>query len=114
LRHIAADRQPGIFIYGGFVFLFVYAFTELMDRNPNAWIWELLKAGFGIGLILYTGDWFGSNKYFAYFHLIFIAYFLLSVAASFYFSFMEENGSLRFLGSSFFETHRYIGKEKGT
>jgi alkylglycerol monooxygenase len=95
--HIAEIGSPGIFIYGGFVFLFVYAFTELMDRNPHAWLWELLKGSFGVGWILYTGDWFGSNKYFAYFHLIFIAYFLLSVAAAFYFSFMEEKWKFAFL-----------------
>ena len=89
--HIAEIKSPGIFVYGGFIFLFVYAFTELMDRNPNAWIWELLKATMGIGLIFYLGDWFGSNKYFPYSNFIFIIYFLLSVAASFYFAFIESD-----------------------
>lgn len=95
--HIAEIGSPGIFVYGGFVFLYVYAFTELMDRNPNAWIWELLKGSFGVGCIYYTGDWFGSNKYFSYFHWIFIAYFLLSVAVAFYFSFMEQRWKFAFI-----------------
>jgi sterol desaturase/sphingolipid hydroxylase (fatty acid hydroxylase superfamily) len=30
-----------IYIYGGFVFLSVYAFTDLMDRNPYAILWVL-------------------------------------------------------------------------
>jgi len=81
--HIASIGSPGIFVYGGFIFLYVYAFTELMDRNPNAWIWELAKAALGIGIIFYSGDWFGANSYFAYSNFIFIAYFALSPGVSF-------------------------------
>ena len=31
--NIALVGKPGIFIYGAFIFLYVYAFTELMDKN---------------------------------------------------------------------------------
>lgn len=50
-----------IYIYGGIMFLFIYAFTDLMDRNRSAIIFELLKNSCGIGIIIYTGDWFGSD-----------------------------------------------------
>jgi alkylglycerol monooxygenase len=95
--HIAPIGNPGIFIYGGFIFLFVYAFTELMDRNPNAWIWEMAKAISGIGVIFYSGDWFGANRYFAYSGFIFIAYFAVSAAVTFYFSFMESKMKFAFI-----------------
>jgi alkylglycerol monooxygenase len=88
--NIAQIGSPGIFIYGAFVFLYVYAFTELMDRNRNAWIWELLKGAFGIGIIYYRGDWFGINRYFAGANIILITYFLLSIVVSFYFLLREK------------------------
>jgi sterol desaturase/sphingolipid hydroxylase (fatty acid hydroxylase superfamily) len=62
--NIATIGIPGIFYYGAFVFMMVYAYTELMDANPLSGIYELLKNLFGAGIILYTGDWFAiSGKY---------------------------------------------------
>jgi sterol desaturase/sphingolipid hydroxylase (fatty acid hydroxylase superfamily) len=62
--NIATIGLPAIFYYGVFVFMMVYAYTELMDGNPLAGIYELLKNLFGAGVILFTGDWFGvSAKY---------------------------------------------------
>ena len=87
--HIAQIGSPGMFIYGGFIFLFVYAYTELMDRNPNAWLWELAKTVLGMGIIFYQGDWFGINRYTNFFNFVFIPYFLISFSATLYFSFGE-------------------------
>ena len=42
--NIATIGSPNMFMYGGFIFLFVYAFTELMDGNKYAIVWEILKA----------------------------------------------------------------------
>jgi sterol desaturase/sphingolipid hydroxylase (fatty acid hydroxylase superfamily) len=61
--NIAAIGNPGMFIYGGFVFLSVYAYTELMDNNPNAIIWEVIKNAFGIAILVQTGDWFGASQW---------------------------------------------------
>ncbi len=52
-----------IYQYGIFIFLQVYAYTDLMDRNPSAWIIELLKNGYGAWLYWITGDWFGLSRY---------------------------------------------------
>lgn len=60
--HLAPIGSPGIFLYGAFIFLSVYAYSELMDRNPNAVYWELLKNIFGLWLIWQSGDWFGLNN----------------------------------------------------
>jgi len=73
--NIAKIGAPDIFIYGGFIFLCIYAYTELMDNNPYAFVWELIKNGMGIYLLMSTGDWFGINSllpgvtYFIYFYL---------------------------------------------
>jgi alkylglycerol monooxygenase len=82
--NIAPIGSPGIFIYGGFIFVFVYALTELMDRNPHAWIWESIKAIFGIAIIYNNGDWFGISKYFFAANYLFVAYFIFSAFMSFY------------------------------
>ncbi|WP_373331109.1 hypothetical protein [Salmonirosea aquatica] len=50
---------PNAIFCGGFIFLGIYAYTELMDRNPNAWLWETAKNGLGLGILFYLGDWFG-------------------------------------------------------
>src|SRR5215831_10448023 len=44
-----------IYFYGAFVFLSVYAFTELMDRNPFAIFWEALKNIYALAVIFYFG-----------------------------------------------------------
>jgi alkylglycerol monooxygenase len=97
--HVGQIKDPGIFYYGGFIFLYVYAFTELMDRNPYAWAWELLKATFGIATIVYLGDWFGTNQYSPYINFILIAYFVVSFISTLYFSFWEENVGLEVVSS---------------
>ncbi len=76
--NIAAIGKPGMFIYGAFVFLMIYAFTELMDGNKYAVLWELLKAAAGTGIIFYLGDWFHVSDYFAGTKYILLAYFFLS------------------------------------
>lgn len=51
-----------IYIYGVFVFLTVYAYTELMDCNPTALVPEGIKNGWGLYIIFSTGDWFGITQ----------------------------------------------------
>ena len=67
-----------IYLYGGFVFLAVYSFTDLMDRNPYAIVWEILKNAFGIAIIYRQGDWFGAGSYLWWINYALIAYFILS------------------------------------
>lgn len=67
-----------IFIYGGFIFLSIYAFTELMDRNQYAIAWEALRCAFGIYLIYQQGDWFGVNTFIPNHSYTLIVYFILS------------------------------------
>lgn len=63
-----------IFWYGGFIFLTVYALTELMDRNPWALFWEAARSGLGLAFLLQQNDWFGSGIYFSPYcmHLVLI------------------------------------------
>jgi alkylglycerol monooxygenase len=42
--------------------LTIYAYSELMDRNPNAIWWELAKNVCGFALLIQMGNWFGGNQ----------------------------------------------------
>ncbi|PHN06133.1 sterol desaturase [Flavilitoribacter nigricans DSM 23189 = NBRC 102662] len=49
---------PDLFIYGAFLFLTIYAYTALMDKDKNAFWIEGLRCLFGLAIIWYTADWF--------------------------------------------------------
>lgn len=90
--NIALVGNPGIFIYGAFLFLYVYAFTELLDKNKYAFVWEFLKSAAGIGLILYFGDWFGAAKFVPWLKYVLIGYFIISSLVTSWFNFNESTG----------------------
>ena len=84
--NIASIGMPQIFVYGGFLFVFVYAFTELMDGQQYAFVWEALKTILGIGILFYYGDWFGLENTFNASSFIVLGYLLLSLGISIWFS----------------------------
>lgn len=49
---------PRLFIYGGFLFISVYALTALMDRDKSAFWAEALRCVTGLAIIYFTGSWF--------------------------------------------------------
>jgi hypothetical protein len=76
--NIAAIGSPGMFVYGGFIFLMVYAYTEFMDGSAYAGIWETFKNLAGLFVIGYTGDWFGSDNVFIWIKYFLIVYLVLA------------------------------------
>ncbi len=74
-----------IYIYGLFIFLSVYAYTDLMDRNKYAIVWEVIKNSFGIAILLQTGDWFGAAALSPVLKYIVGAYFLFSTIVTLWF-----------------------------
>ena len=87
--NLAAIGSPAMFIYGAFVFVFVYAFTELMNRNKYAMVWELLKNILGISIIYYYGDWFGAGKSLPWINVVLVAYFIISSVVAAWFVFYD-------------------------
>lgn len=75
--NIAKIGTPNIFVYGGFLFLCVFAYTELMDQNPYAWAWEALKNAIGLFLI-YQNGWFGMSEAMPWGTVALASYFVLS------------------------------------
>ena len=88
--NIASIGPNNIFIYGAFIFVQVYALTELMDRNKNAWIIEGVKNILCVYWIVTSGDWFGSNQLSTSIGPAAIVYFIASAVAVYYFSTIEK------------------------
>jgi len=80
--HLADIGKPHIFLYGGFVLLCIYAYTEVMDRNPQAIWWDILKAVFGWAVLYNLGNWFGLGQTYT---IIIAVYLLISIAITIYF-----------------------------
>jgi alkylglycerol monooxygenase len=98
--HIAQIGSPGMFWYGLFVFLQVYALTELMDRNRSALFFELLKNVFGVVLLYQQQNWFGAAAVIPFIKPVLLAYFILSsgiVAAFVQRHYREDQHRLNYL-----------------
>lgn len=93
--YIGVIGSPGIFLYGAFIFASIYAYTELMDRNRYAFVFEVLKSAFGLYLIWQAGgDWFGARANAgAWYVYIVAAYCLLSAAVAAFFALVEIRGN---------------------
>ena len=85
--------SPHIFVYGLFVILTVYSYTELMDRKNYALFWESTRLIFGLGIINYYGDWFGLNRFISWGNYLVIGYFILSLLVNIFFVTVEFRAS---------------------
>lgn len=68
-----------IFWYGGFIFLSVYALTDLMDRNPTALLFDVARSGLGLYFLYSQQDWFGASQWAPGISSGLAAYFILSI-----------------------------------
>ncbi len=87
--NIGRIGTQNVFIYGGFIFLTVYCYTELMDRNRNALVLETVKNAIGLGLIYWMGDWFGASAVFPFSTIMAGSFFILSTVVTAYFVLYE-------------------------
>ena len=78
--NVANIGHGNIFIYGAFIFAQVYILTEFMDRNPLAYIFEIIKNAICVGCIIYFGGWFGLEKIWPMSSYVLIAYFIICAA----------------------------------
>jgi len=85
---------PYIYWYGAFIFIFVYALTELMDENKYALVWEALKCTIGLAFIYTMGNWFGSDSFSVLLKYIIIFYFIISLSITYYLSKNRKKASI--------------------
>lgn len=89
--NLAPIGSPAMLIYGAFIFIYVYAFTELMNRNKYALAWEFIKCIAGIGIIYYYGNWFGANAVLPWINIALTAYFIIALMATAWFVLVDFN-----------------------
>lgn len=79
LYQLVEIGTPNMFIYGAFLYLMVYSYTTLMDRDPNALWLELIKSLIGLGIIFSIGEWFHLNSIIPFGTAFIAAYQVISV-----------------------------------
>lgn len=82
---------PALFVYGAFLFIHIYAYSELMDLNRYAILFEVIKCLGGVYWILQSGDWFGLNEYWIHGSSVVIAYLIGSLGITLVFVTKELN-----------------------
>ena len=87
--NIAIIGIPGIFIYGFFVFVTVYSYSELMDKNKYAFVYEGIRYVFAIAIVYLTGSWFKIDDVIPYGTIIVMGYLTLCLLISIYFVTVE-------------------------
>ena len=91
LLNIVEIPFDGLLLYGLFLGLMIYAYTALMDQDRFAFLFEVLKVAFGIGIIVYSGGWFGAEQTTAMVPMVVAGYLIVSLGVVGYFSFRESS-----------------------
>jgi sterol desaturase/sphingolipid hydroxylase (fatty acid hydroxylase superfamily) len=82
---IANLSLENIFIYAFFIFISVYSYTELMDTNKYAMLWETIRFTYGIGVVVALGDWFQIDQFIPYGTYLVMAFISISFFGTLYF-----------------------------
>lgn len=82
-------NKTAITLYAGFIFLNVYAYTSLMDKDKFAWLFELLRFSYATAIISYFGSWFTLDAWLPNATQFMLGYFMLSSAISLAFCYFE-------------------------
>ena len=75
--------------YGIFIFMSIYAYTELMGKNPMSFWQELVKNALGLIIFYSHGGWFALNELSSVINLAVPAYFVIATLFVAYFTFVE-------------------------
>ena len=95
LVSIADFQYIDLVWYVVFLMVSIFAYTTLMDKNPLAVPFELLKLIIGISLIYKMGGWFMMDAQISGATTMIVVYMLLSALLSIYFSYYEKVKSIK-------------------
>lgn len=87
--NIAVIGLPNVFIYGLFIFVTIYSYSELMDKRNSSIFWETIRFFLGMGIIFYFGNWFELNAQLPIINYIIAGYLLISLLVTVYFTAFE-------------------------
>ncbi len=87
--NFSAIGFDGLLLFGFFIFVGIYGYTSLMDRNRYAlWI-EVFRGLIGLAFIWWQGDWFGLDVFLEWGSLVVGLYFLITIFGAIYFTWKE-------------------------
>ena len=89
LFHFAKIDFPNLFYYGAFIFLHVYAYSSLMDKERYAWVFELGKSLVGLSLFYVAGSWFTMSSILPFGNILMVVYLIISPLVVAWFCFKE-------------------------
>ncbi len=92
--NLANIGAPNIYLYGLFIFVSIFSYTDLMDKNPKSWVFETLRFALGLVLLYTMNGWFKMDEFMPYASPIVLIYLTISWLMSFYFTqfeFKNEN-----------------------
>ncbi len=81
--NIASISFSNLLLYGSFIFIYVYALTDLMDVNKSALFYEGLKTIVGCSVLLAQSNWFGISAISPILPLVIFLYFIVSFILTF-------------------------------
>lgn len=84
-NNVAQIGLPAIFVYGAFIFITVYSYTELMDAKKSSFLWEILRLLSASGILFYYGGWFGLEQVVPFGNSIVVGYLIVSLLVNLYF-----------------------------
>lgn len=87
--NIATIGLPAIFVYGAFIFITVYSYSELMDGKRFSIFWETLRLVFAGGILFYFNGWFGIDNVMPNGSYVVLAYLVVSLLVNLYFVSVE-------------------------
>ena len=90
-NNITSIGFAGAVFYAGFLYLSIFSFTMLMDKNTYAWMVEMGKSLIGLSIIYFTGDWFLLSTIMPGAQFIVAGYYLFSAVIVYYFAKTEIN-----------------------
>ncbi|MEM6271627.1 MAG: sterol desaturase family protein [Bacteroidota bacterium] len=99
-NHLGQMTYPEILWYAGFLFVWIFSYTTLMDRSRFAWIPSLLASGFGAVLFWKMEGWFGIGEVFGWGNALVLGYLGFSLVAAFAFSFFDFRQDMRQMASA--------------
>lgn len=86
---------PQMLLYGAMIFVGVYGFSSLMDRERIAPWLELSRGAMGVAIVIVSGDWFGLSEYWAAGQWAIVAYYLSTALGGVYVGLKEAKSPVR-------------------
>lgn len=91
--NVAKIGLPSIFVYGAFIFITVYSYTELMDGKKSSILWEMLRLLSAACILFYYGGWFGLEQIIPLGNYVVAGYLAISLLVNLYFVRVEFKSS---------------------